>query len=167
MQNKIFPILSGRTLSGVEVQTPAILLKKTTFISVGFQINEQPVIDYWSKTLVSRFSKNLNFNYLEFPIVSPKQAPNKYIQQFIDNQMRASISSNLHSNVVTIYEDYSLVLSKFGKTNYDGPYFFTTNSSGEILAFANDSNKRNLDIEQFGLIINEELSNYHPKEGLK
>lgn len=160
MKNKLFPVLSGRTLSGVEVQTPEILLKKTTFISVGFQIDEQIIIDYWSKNLVSRFNKNPNFNYLEFPIVSPKQAPNKYIQQFIDNQMRASIPVSIHSNVVTIYEDYSLVLSKFGKYNYDGPYFFITNSSGETLAFANDSDKRNLDIEQFGLIINEDLSNY-------
>lgn len=138
-ENKIFPVFSGKTLSGVDVQTPEILLKKITFISVGFQIDEQLIIDYWSKNIVSRFNKNPNFNYLEFPIVSPKQAPNKYIQQFIDNQMRASISSNLHSNVVTIYEDYSLVLSKLGKTNYDGPYFFTSNSSGEILTFANDS----------------------------
>jgi hypothetical protein len=160
MQNKLFPLLSGRTLSGVEVQTPEILLKKITFISIGFQIDEQLIIDYWSKNIVSRFNKNPNFNYLEFPIVSPKQAPNKYIQQFIDNQMRASISSNLHSNVVTIYEDYSVVLSKFEKTNYDGPYFFITNSTGEILEFANDSDKRNLDIEQFGLLIKDGLSNY-------
>lgn len=160
MQNKLFPVLSGKTLSGVEVQTPEILLNKITFISIGFRIDEQSVIDYWSKNLISRFNKNPNFNYLEFPIVSPKQAPNKYIQQFIDNQMRASIPVSIHSNVVTIYEDYSIVLSKFGRYNYDGPYFFITSSGGEILAFANDSEKRSVSIEQFALIINKELSNF-------
>ncbi|MDX2130319.1 MAG: hypothetical protein SFU91_14890 [Chloroherpetonaceae bacterium] len=160
MQNKLFPLLSGRTLSGVEVQTPEILLNKITFISIGFQVDEQRIIDYWSKNIVNQFSKHPNFNYLEFPIVSPKQAPNKYIQQFIDNQMRASIPVSIHSNVITIYEDYSIVLSKFGKTMYDGPYFFITNLGGEILAFAKDSDKRSLDIEQFALIINKELSNY-------
>ncbi|MFY7999124.1 MAG: hypothetical protein ACOVSW_11060 [Candidatus Kapaibacteriota bacterium] len=159
MKSKIFPFLSGKTLSGIEVQTPEILLNKITFISIGFQIDEQSTIDYWSKKIVSRFNQNPNFNYLEFPIVSPKQAPNKYIQQFIDNQMRASISSNLHSNVVTIYEDYSLVLSKFGKINYDGPYFLITNPYGEMLSFSKDTNERNLDIEQFGYTIAEELGN--------
>jgi hypothetical protein len=124
-----FPTLKTKTLSGKELIFPDCVRGNRTIIAIAFEGFVQPIIDKWTKAILTKFPNN-QINYYEIPMLQSGYA---LARNFIDGGMRQGTDPTLYDYVATYYGSLKDKKDQFNITDTKTVHLFLLNPIGEII----------------------------------
>ena len=128
---RVFPTVTGKTLSDVDVMLPTAWAGKPVVLLVGYLQDSQFDLDRWTLGLLqAKFSCNI----VEVPTISGLIP--SMISQTIDDGMRSGIPKEDWASVITLYGDSARpVVEMTGNENGRNGRIILLDSTGRIVWF--------------------------------
>ena len=127
-ENRSFPTIPARTLSGKEITFPDAARGKLALIAVAFVRGAQHQLDSWTVPFETACSED---GVYEIPMIDGKVW--SVLSSFIDSGMRSGIPEWKHDSVATYYGDTSSFRKQLGIDDMTKGYVFLLDHEGNII----------------------------------
>lgn len=126
----IFPRITGRALSGVEVTLPDAAEGRVALVGVAFVREAQSMLDSWMRPFAEAYAEQEGYVAYELPVIEGWHW--RLLSGMIDGGMRAGIPPEQHDYVVTYYGDATVFKEALSIEDTSYAYVYLLDRSGVI-----------------------------------
>ncbi len=123
------PALIGHYLSGRDAHVPAHSRGKQAFLALGFTYKSRLQVEAWSERFRKAHGHATGITFYEVPVMGGAA---RMARPFIDSGMKKGTPSELHENVITVWQDAGEWKKRMGYQAPDAAYCVLIDAAGVV-----------------------------------